>query len=149
MPRSGAAGDNETEQKIHTADKETPTMTAATAITAAALRDAIQTIAENSASAANDRALAANLAATNIRVDNVNTDADTTSASFDMIFVDKSGCDVYAIEADVVFDENLLPCAVCVVAHNARTGEYIDFAVKEGNVDAALIAEKAMAMLAQ
>lgn len=124
-------------------------MTAATAITAAALRDAIQTVAEASAHAANDCALAAGMAATNIRVDNVNTDADTTSASFNMIFVDKSGCDVYAIEADVVFDENILPCAVCVVAHNARTGEYIDFAVKEGNVDAALIAEKAVAMIAR
>lgn len=119
------------------------------AVTTAALRDAIQTIAEASASAANDCANVAGMAATNIRVDNVNTDADTTSASFNMIFVDKSGCDVYAIEADVVFDENILPCAICVVAHNARTGEYIDFAAKEGDVDAALIAEKAVAMLAQ
>lgn len=119
------------------------------AVTTATLRDAIQTVAEASAHAANDRARAAGMAATNIRVDNISTDADTTSASFDITFVDKAGCDVYAIEADVVFDENILPCAVCVVAHNARTGEYIDFAATEGDVDAALIAEKAVAMLAQ
>lgn len=125
-------------------------MTAATATaTTAELRNAIQTVAEASAHAANNRALAAGMAATNIRIDNVDADADTTSASFDMIVVDKTGCDVYTIEADVVFDENILPCAVCVVAHNARTGEYIDFAAKEGDVDAALIAEKAVAMIAR
>lgn len=124
-------------------------MTAATAITAAALRDAIQVIAVSTVSAANDRACAAGMDAANIRIDNISIDERSASASFNMTFVDETGCDTYIAECDVVFDENLLPCAVCVVVHNARTGEYIDFAVTEGNVDAEIIADHAVTIIAR